>query len=274
MPSTLAKEIMGVRAVLDDPLPQSPSADNIIQALEEVYQWVTNRTNNTGNSWQVDTYTLTTVANQRVYDLTDDLLIATVSGGFYKPLIVTTIPDDTNTPEVILEFTELESLPHEWAWLSANNGNLYFSSHSGRYIAFYRQLSQASGSTGERLMLEIRPTPSKVENYKILYQVGNWWDRVFETNPSDALDYRLPHQEYRFHLRRLAARTLLPRARWTHDEAYNDMKRKEIALSLQVEIDHSAEAFEAHIASLDQADVIRLDSWADDVDPYVYPVIR
>ena len=257
--ATLLEEILGVRSILGNPLPQSPSPDEIIEELEAVYQDVTNTANNTGNAWSTDSLTITTVAGQRVYEL-DPAKVA----NFSKALIVTTVPPDTSTPEYVLEFTEQEHLPQEWAWLSQNQGSLYWTSHSSQLIAFYREMT----ATGEKTYCEMRPTPNSAQDYKVLYQVGTWWSLV--NNAATPTEYVLPHKPYKFHFRAIAANRLLPKTRWSYGD--DTMKKKEIAAMLDRRIAENKDSFEDYIATLDNADVTWLDSYADIVDPYLYPI--
>lgn len=258
MAHNVLTEVLGVRSLLADPLNNAPSMDDIIEALEEVYQYVTNLTNNTGNAWQVDTLTISTTAGTREYQLDSEEVV-----DFYKALRVTTVPPDDSNPEYILEFTEVEQLSREWSWLGQNNGQLFSSSHSAQVIAFYRKL----GTDGEELWCEFRPTPNADEDYKVLYQVGDWWDRVFAQG--DML-YSLPNREYRFHLRRLAAELLLPKTQWSYDKVADNARKMEIASVLSNAIARGSKAFDEHIASLDNADILQLDVWSDTQDGYNY----
>lgn len=240
--ASLLDEIAGVRSILANPLPNAPTPQDIAEALAEVYQWATNRTNNTGNAWQVGTLNIVTVADTYVYQ------IETQFDDFYKALSVVTIPENGN-PEETLEFVEVEHIPEEWQWITTSGGRLY-SDHSSRFIAFYRKL----GTDGETVWCEIRPVPDRVENYKITYQLGDWWSRV-------TTDYGMPHKEHRFHLRRLAAQTLLPKCKWNYGD--NDKIKAEVNTTLEQAIERGMKAFEDHLASLDQADIVELETFGD-----------
>lgn len=243
--SSLLSEIHGVRSVLGYPLSNAPTSEDIAEALEESYQWAVNRTNNTGNSWQIGTLNIITVANTYVYQ------IETQFDDFYKALSVVTVPTVTGDPEYTLEFVEVEHIPEEWQWITTEGGRLYWSSHSAKYIAFYRKL----GVDGETIWCEIRPVPDRAETYKITYQVGDWWSRISATT------YGMPHKEHRFHLRRLAARTLLPKCKWNYGD--NSLMKAEVKETLDRAIAMGAPAFEEHIASLDNANVVELETFGD-----------
>src|SRR4051812_17048578 len=99
MSTTVASEVTGVRVMLDNPLPQSPSFRDILDELEAEYQHVTNTTNNTGNAWQTNTHTLSSVIGQYQYQLE--------LPDFFKALNATTVPSNVNAdPEYTMEFTE------------------------------------------------------------------------------------------------------------------------------------------------------------------------
>lgn len=242
---SLLAEIHGVRSILGNPLSNAPSPEDITEALEEVYQYAGNRANNTGNSWQIGTLNITTVVDTYVYQ------IQTQFDDFYKALSVVTVPSTTSEPEYTLEFVEVEHIPTEWQWITTNGGRLYASSHSAKYIAFYRKI----GSDGESIWAEIRPVPDRVENYKITYQIGEWWSRVVDT------DFTMPHKEHRFHLRRLAAAMLLHKCKWHYGD--NNQIKAEIKETLDRAIAMGAKPFEDHIASLDNAGVVELELFGD-----------
>jgi len=252
--ATLLDEILGVRSMLVNPLSQSPTPEDIIEELENVYQTVTNMGNNSGNSWQIETVTLVTTAGTREYQLDSDLV-----QDFYKPLLVTTVPENDSQPEYQLEFTELESLPSEWAWLGQNQGSLLWTSHSSQVIAFYRKM----GVDSEEIWCEMRPTPNSTQQYKILYQVGDWWSNLAVTN------YTLPNKEFRFHFRALAARNLLPKTRWSYGD--DTAKKAEIKENLDRRIAMGTPILNDHLMSLDNSDAVAISSYADEVDSYVYP---
>lgn len=254
MTTTLQKEILGVRSLLGEPLDNAPSVVEIIEALEEVYQHVTNLTNNTGNAWQTSTVEFTTTVGVREYEIQPNR-----ATNFYKPLVVTTVPANTTTePEYILQMVEQEHLSQEWSWLSQNNGVLFYSSHSAFWVAFYQKIS----SKGNGVYCEIRPTPNKVETYKILYQVGDWWNTM-ETG--EKFDFLMPHHEHRFYLRRLAVNVLLDKkkVRWHYNKTENEREADKLRLLNTETLKELKPSFEAHIASLDNADIITLETYGD-----------
>lgn len=249
--------------MLGDCLPNAPSIEEIGEELSAVYQDVSNLANNTGAAWQIETYTLAVTAGTRTYQL-DPALVTK----FYKALAVTTVPANDGEPEFTLEFTELEHLPAEWGWLGQNQGQLMYSNHASGVLAFYRKISD---STGEQIFVELRPTPNKAESYKILYQVGAWWDSAFSAEGQQSAVI-LPNKEFRFHFRALAAKNLLgsDKVRWSFGD--DSEKYKRISRSIDDRIARGAQAFENHLATLDNEDCVELLSWSDINDPYLSPV--
>lgn len=249
MANSLLQEVLGVRNLLDNPLSQAPSFKQIVEELQAEYQYITNDTNNTGNSWQIGETTLTTVSGQYRYDLsvTD----------FYKALNVTTVPGDINgQPQYTLEFTEFENMPKEWAWLSPTRGQYMYSSHDSQLIAFYRT---QDSTTGEVLKCEIRPVPNRVQDYKILYQITDWW------TDHESAAYKLPHSSQRYYVRALVAQNLLLRGgvKWSFDEVKNFTKGKIVAEGLKTRLERYKAVYDEYKDTLDIPDITEADSWAD-----------
>jgi hypothetical protein len=260
-PVTLMTEVLGVRAMLGSPLNQAPSFQEIQREIEAEYIAITNATNATGNAWQVDTYTLTTVAGQYQYVISD--LSTNAQFRFYKALTVLTVPADVDSaPEYVLEFVELEHMPQEWAWLSQNHGQYFASSHDSQMIAFYRAIED----DGAKLYVELRPVPSRAQDYKIIYQQQDWWDYIYSTEEAAQIEAMLPFNSQKFYLRALVAKNLLMqgRVKWSMDPAYNASKARMILEGLNDRIDRGEESYREFISSLDNPDITYVQAWADE----------
>lgn len=257
MATNLLKEVLGVRHLLDGPMDQSPSFDEIVDELAIEYQHVTNELNNTGNAWQVNTTTITTVAEQEDYQI--------LAQDFYKALLVTTVPQSSGThPEYVLEFTEAEHIPKDWAWLSSGKGQYMYSSHDSQIIAFYRKI----GTNGEELWVKLRPVPGQAQNYKILYQQTDWWDTVFATGGiSGVEDFVPPHSSQRYYIRAVAAHNLLMsgRVKWSFDEIRNFSKSQQSQRGLESRISRYRQAYEEYKSSLDNPDITWIEPWSDNI---------
>lgn len=270
MASTILQEVLGVRQMLSGPLSQSPSFQDILEELEAEYQFVTGDTNNTANAWQVATTTITTEAD------VDDYPIC--ANDFYKALSVVTVPANTATqPEYQLEFVELEHINKDWAWLGTGKGQYMYSSHDSQLIAFYHKITNG----GEEVRVQLRPMPSQAQEYKILYQVTDWWPRVTmeDVRPCNSCGsssgcgcvpvpdgFRMPHSSQRFYTRALAAQNLLlsGKVRWSSDPVKDFTKGKLISDGLAVRIARYKKVYDEYIDSLDQPDITLISSWADD----------
>lgn len=216
------------------------------RGLDE-YENAVGRANNTGNAWGINEFTLTTTADTRRYEIT--------AADFGKALTVTTVPDSVYAPESNLEFTQLEQLPNDWAWLSQTSNNWFglwqgYISQSARYVAFYRKL----GATGFKHYLEIRPAPIAGELYRVLYQVGQWSSSI----PSD-LDFELPLPQLNFYFIALVSLGLLDSAKWADGED----KSAKLRASLNFDLVRYEDTFKNYIASLSTAQVVFSESYAD-----------
>jgi hypothetical protein len=255
MSTTLDKEVYGVRDILRSPLPQSPSFRDIVHELEAEYQHVTNETNNTGNAWQVASYDLETVADQRVYEILPE-------DGFdyFKPLNITYIPDGSDRQHTV-EMTELENIPKEWAWINQQSNPFVFASSEGQFIAFYGSIDE----DGTHTNVEIRPTPDRVQTYTILYQVSDWWALIGASVGSR--EFTMPFSSQKFYIRSLVAQNLLMKGavKWSTDDNYNLKMGEIVGKGLEVRIQRYNKVFEEYKLSLDHPDVVEIDSWIDSV---------
>lgn len=244
------KELFGIRGQMGYPLDNSPSLKQIISEMHAEYQHLTNDSNNTGQSWQVDEYTFSSVIGQKTY------LISIPLGDFYKALTVTTVPADSSThPEYPLEFVEMEHISEEWGWLNQSKGQLFNSSHDSGIIAFYRKIT--ANTSG--IYAEIRPVPARVQQYKILFQQTDWFTQAMESTIAT-----LPHSSQRFYLQALVARNLVMAGlvKWSFDDKKNYFRSVAVLRSLEQKIDRYKPAYEQYIASLDNPDVTYQVSWS------------
>lgn len=240
---------------MEYPLPQAPTFDQVIADLENEYQLVTNRANNTQNAWYTSTTDVTVTAGTRKYEITDD------DGApldFYKAMNIVTVPGDTAIdPEYGLDFVELEHYDKEWNWLGQNQGQLFYSSHSSQLAAIYRTM----GDEREEIWIELRPTPEEAETYRILYHQGDWWSKVTEAGD---LDYGLPMAEFKSYIYALVMRKRLPTAKWCFNEEVNArMAEKLIAVQDDLVL-RMEPTIKEHFTSLENYEIIEIDDWGDD----------
>ena len=272
MATTVKTEISGVRGFLGNPLAQFPTTKDILEELEVEYQHITNRLNNTGNPWLVEDYHLETEANVSDYRLDVDLT------NFYKPLNLYTIPDgttisyNTNTNktglildtssitgdgrEYSLEFIELEHISDKDNYIKPMNGWIFGSQFSSEKVAIYKKIDE----DGERIYVKLRPTPISAQNYRLVYQVSDWWDTLFEFNNS--LDQKLPNSSQRAYVRALVSLNLLEKGvvKWSLNKDENNQRFTKCLNGLNRRIERYKEDFDEYLTSLDNPDVITLDS--------------
>lgn len=252
MATTLLKELFAVRKALGYPLDNEPSLKQIIYEMQSEHQNLTNETNNTGQSWQVSEYILSSVVDQREYEITVPF------GDFYKALTVTTVPDNSTTPEYPVYFVEREHISNEWPWLSSSGGQLFWSSHDSSFISFYRKI----GANTAKLYAELRPVPSKVQDYRILYMQTDWWEQAILLQTS-----QLPHSSQRFYIQALVARNLILAGvvKWSYDSEANAYKARHVLQGLKEKIERYKKAYDDYKASLDIPGVTMAESWAPDL---------
>jgi len=252
---TPAELITRVRERLgENVLPQSPSPLQILRRGVDEYQNATIRGNNTGNAWAVSEFVLTTQSDTRRY--------AIEVPDFSKALLVSTVPNYASTykGERLLNFTQIEQIPNDWSWLSENAGGwygLWSGSLGGRatYVAFYRQ---TAGFDGFKNFMEIRPTPGDGEDYRILYQVGDW-----SKSMGSDLGFEFPFSDVNFYFTTLVADGLLPYAKWSNNAAEDMEMRKMLKMAFTEDLQRYEQTFRDFIASLSVTGIVWGESYAD-----------
>lgn len=230
---------------------QSPDPKTILRRARDEYQHATQKVSNRGDAWAIKEFTLAASTNVRRYLISQ--------ADFGKALLVATVPEDAQHYEIELEFTQLEQLPTQWAWLSSTQSaySLWYSSgvsQSARYVAFFRQLD----ATGFQNYLEIRPTPKAAENYRILYQVGEWGSQL----PA-SLVFAFPFPELDFYFVTLVANCLLPVTRWTENAEADRAAKTELKLALVEDLQRYQSTFDDFVSSLSHSKMVFADSFAD-----------
>lgn len=229
---------------------QAPSPRQIVARGIDEYANAVMRANNTGNAWAVKEHTLTADEGIRRYDLSD-------VPAFGKALLITYLPQSSGPgdPEIPLEFTQIEQLPREWGWL-ADTGEYSFWGLLGwrrrrQYAAVFRTLE----TDGFRSNIEIRPTPKGGDQFRILYQVGQWEPAVRERLQDD-VNFDFPFPELDFYFTSLVAHAMLPYTKWTAAEAMNAVKRSELKTALQEDMFRYETTFSDWVRSLSVTDQV------------------
>jgi hypothetical protein len=241
-----------VRRRLRDPLNQSPTPRQILDRAIDEYRNAVMRANNTGNAWAVKEFTITTLDNVRRYE--------TTATDFSKALLVATVPSSTPgvvEPETALEFTQLEQLPRDWEFLAKMSSWSLWGwniPQNARYAACYRSVE----TTGFKNYIEIRPTPDAGEQYRVLYQVGD-----FSGSIASDLSFNFPFPELDFYFQTLVCDGLLPMTRWSADEAADDSLMKKLGTQYLKDLARYEQTFMNFVASLSNTDIVYGESFAD-----------
>lgn len=274
MATTLLKEVFGVRQFLGDPLEQAPSVRQVVRELEAEYQYLMIDASNRGMSQHVGETVITTEADQRRYEL------GVEADQFYKILSVNTVPADAvitgddSTKRVTvtsgdgreqnIEMVELERFNDDWSDLRAGRGQLFSSTHDAQMVAFYKTIQEG---VGEVLTAEFRPTPTSAQRYMILYQITDWWDRLFSASTDGANDYsfRLPHSSQRMLIRARVAMNLLKAGvvKWALNDDYNVRRGTVVEAGLKDKIMRYTDAYERYLDTLEHGDVVYVELFGD-----------
>jgi hypothetical protein len=272
--SSIILEAMGVKQMLGDPLDQAPSIRQIVLELEAEYQHITNIVNNRGQAQHIGELVITTVENQTRYvldvpsqdffkalSMTSIPASATVTGGEHDYRVEVTSGDDH---ENILEFFELEHGAFEWAYMAKNRGQVLSSSHDSQLVGFYKTLVDGEG---EKLVLEMRPTPARAQRYRLLYQITDWWDRVFASPNAGVndIEFRLPHSSQRMMIRATVGMNLIQKGvvKWALNDEYNAKRGQVVLQGLKDRFDRYSTAFNEYLDTLEHEDVVFIELWAD-----------
>jgi len=275
MSTTLMNEVFGVRQFLGSPLEQAPSTRQIIQELEAEYHQLTMEVSNRGQAQLVGEVMITTAQNDRRYQLPDE-----AAANFYKALSVTTVPanatvtgdhydkvvsvDSGDDREQTLEFMELAHFSDDWAWLAPSRGQLFGSAHDSQAIAFYKVVHPEEG---EQVFMELRPTPNAEQRYMILYQITDWWDRIFLGGLDGVQnnDFQMPHSSQRMMIRCYAALNLIQKAvvKWSLNDEYNAMRGTVVSDGLKDRLERYRKAYEDWLDTLEHGDVVYVELWQD-----------
>lgn len=212
--STVYSLMDGARGRLGRARAQAPSEDDVLREVSSHLRNFLNTLNNTNLAWDYRTLTIAVGANQAAYQIPD--------ASFGKAFAVLT-RDDSNPSHVVrrVPFFEAPNLHFDWS-APGNIGAYpvsYFdgSLHTAVRAAFYWNAGVA--------YVSFLPTPQLSADYDVSYSVG-------DSTRSMSLDSVPILSQHHDLIEVRAARSLLPLAEWWDDEARNERKRRELALSL------------------------------------------
>jgi hypothetical protein len=212
------------RVELLDPLPQKPGYRLLLQLAVGRVQNALNEANNTHRAWAIDETVLTLVAGVEDYEL-DVANIGKILD------VVTYDPDDSNWREWQIPFFDLTEVSGNDEWPSSDT-------FSGtQRISFFRR------GGGDQVYARVRPIPQDSASYRVSFNVGSW----SEGAALDDEPFLAAHHHY---FVCDIARDALPGAEWSTDEKRNDMKRKNLDLSLSRRVDQYYRQFKMSITGL------------------------
>lgn len=227
--ATIQQSIGLVRTMLRDPKAQQPADLAVFKRVLSKYQFLLNVLNNTGNAWATGETVLSVSQNIEDYEINS-------VGDFGKALLVETSQDGN---------------PSHWVRpvMIYNLGNIDINVWEPRNIAGWLGTWDGSNTTAERMAffrkggmnsvwVRVRPVPQLPAIYKIIYEIGDWAS-------SAGLDSELLLPEFHELVLTRAAMSLLPLCDWG-DEALNQVRRKELMVSLKNDESEYAPAFDEY----------------------------
>lgn len=218
--ATLNDLMSRVRSVrLHNPRPQQPPLHVVLEAVISHTQNLYNELSNTNKAWATEEVPLTVQPGVEEYLLPVDAQIGKVLS------VVTSDPTVPQHIERSVDFFDIQNLQHDWDLpnniATSTAFNWDGSAHTAQRMAFYYK------SEGENagLWVKVKPIPQRAAVYKVLYTIGNWVESA-GLGSSPILSGHHQLIEVR------AARSVLPSAVWFDDDARDQVKRKEVRVTL------------------------------------------
>lgn len=229
MPST--RQMKGnVRLLLDEPRAQQPSDRAVLQKVNHYTQRLVNRVNNTGRAWTLQETTLTVAGGQDTYTLN-------VGSEYGKAIDIYTVDESNpNHVERSIPFVETQNLQFDWG-LPNNAGNWFLTWNGSNNTAMRMAISR---SVEGDVVIRVLPTPMLSASYVVQFSTGYFMDTAsLDTAVLLAQHHALPETQ--------AALSLLSRARWSDDAKADRDRRKDLAASLQFDLETFNKDFEDFI---------------------------
>jgi hypothetical protein len=243
--STIIKDVAAVRLLLVNPNEQSPSVDQIFNALLMEYQNLYNELSNTSQPWTTDSVEISLNSNDA------DYLINRKIG---KVLNVTAYLDNANYAPVMLEFGDFAEVSA--AGLSFFSP-LYFGSdrdfvnwgtNSAPTMAFYRKQG--------RLYARVPALGYEAARVVITYAVGNWIEDISPESEAAM-------SEHHGLVRLRAAMNVLEASEWSGDREFNQMRKSNLDASFSRQEQRASQNLMLAKRSLTADHVTTRDAWED-----------
>ena len=222
-----------VRTWLDGPYNQKPSPHQILNQMLTVEQTLNLRLTNTRTPWNLISLTLTTVADQSVYEIDQPVALYQNSG---KVHFVIRSTGNAELPQLPVPFDDFSSMNYGEM---PQSGDVNRSLSVPEKISFYRTDMQ-----DQVFKAVIQPVPQEVLTYTIYFFTGSL-DRsqalMSSTGPvtelSDYLDLK-------------AALALLPYSESRDDDQFNISNRQSLATGIGMQIAELEPIVEKYIKDL------------------------
>lgn len=221
--ATFAEIVAGVRAMLDDPSPQSPNPRAILEHYKLNAQLLFTQAQNSAVSWSVNSTILTTAADTDTYLIT--------AQNFGKDVLVHTI-DPANEWHVERVIPRISMQSRQQGYFGPKAATTSGTYHTAELMVFYRE----DGST----YVQIRPQPAGSVSYKIWYDVETIGDVTLSGSPI------LPSSHPYLQLR--VAASCLPYCVWTGG-AEDETKRRNLGVMFAAQMQEQRDAFLKYLAT-------------------------
>lgn len=241
-----------IRAWIDAPIEQRPTPHQILNQMLTEEQALLLRLTNSNKPWALVSKTLTTVAGQSEYEITQPIASNQNSGKVYY-IIRTT--NQTDLPYISVPFDDFSSQNYGQLLPSANaNDPLLLP----ELVSIYRKDAQS-----QKQYVVIQPAPQSVLTYTIYFKVGSL------NRSAAAMTSTGPVSELNDWLDLTAAIHLLPYCEWKDDENYNDSRRRTLAAGLADQIGDInkrgslAYNVDQYLRTINSSNTFDLDYWDD-----------
>lgn len=235
-----------IRTWLDFPYHGKPSPHSILNQMLTDEQWLLLKLGNTNRPWSLRSSTLTTVAGQSEYTVSNP-----ISGGEYagKPYFVIRSTGNDNLPYLEIPFEDFSDRYYgKMMPAGVVNSHLLVPEK----VSFYRL-----GGNEQAFRVAISPTPQEVLTYTVWYQIGGV-DRS-----TAGMDERMIVPEVTDYVDLKTTLFLLPYSQWYEDDEKNAGKKKEIAAGLMMQRDEYKPVFDQFIKDVHAPKTMEMGHWND-----------
>lgn len=241
---TRSENIWRTRDILDNPQPMSPSPHQMLRQEIAEEQDILNQLNNTGLAWGVESYQLNYTPSQTTYTIGVQ--------DFGKVLYCVKETGNPYIKWVNVPFDDLQYQTYGTILTSFYGvyGSIFPISETPERMSFSR-----AGILNAQYQVTIQPAPAISWTYQIHYLVG-------AMGSDDALESAIQLPEFAELVRLRSATALLPYARWGDDEAFNRLKRGELAQSFAYQLARKEDLLKKYITSINVPNTTEVDNWS------------